>query len=169
MRAQAIEERAFSRESILLFQSSNRAAQKCRGPLLFVELLGIHTVAGTLTCFGLDERGLAQRHTDRIATALLGAIMIARIREEMLESAEQERAEFPFVPVSARKGPALDKVEEKRLSEILRVVLVVASTAQVKIKRLPVGCAELGQSRARSTGFLRFRRFQHHGPAGGGK
>ena len=70
--------------------------------------------------------------------------MVDRIREVVLERGEQERPKFTFEPVNARKRPAFDHVQEKRLGQILSVICRMPAAPSEDVERIPIEPAQLG-------------------------
>src|SRR5207249_3357048 len=101
-----------------------------------------------------------QRNERRTAAALLGELLVALVREEVLQRRQQERAEFPALPMRAAQRVFLQQVKQKRLRQILRVVRRFPLTAKKGVERKPVGAAQSGESLARLVG--RSAPGQHH-------
>jgi hypothetical protein len=72
--------------------------------------------------FSFGKPGLIQLHREDTATAFLRAITITRVRQEMLERSEQERAKSSLHFIGSRVGAILDELCKKTLSEILRIM-----------------------------------------------
>jgi len=66
------------------------------------------------------------------------------IREVVLERGEQERPKFTFEPVNARKRPAFDHVQEKRLGQILSVIWRMPAAPSEDVEWIPIKPAQLG-------------------------
>ena len=80
--------------------------------------------------------------------------MVVRIREQILQGGEEERAELPLLPIDPRVDFVLDQVGEKALGEVLRIVDRIAPAAHESVERRPISLAKLCQGGSRR---FRFR------------
>src|SRR5437764_11784695 len=90
-----------------------------------------------------------------------------RLREKILERRQQVRAQTsPFLPDSF-EVPPLQQPREKRLSEILCFLWLVAFASDEAVQWPPIGSAEFFKRCLRCRCWT--LRFQHHAPMRGGK
>src|SRR6516164_2036947 len=69
------------------------------------------------------------------------------VGQTTLERPKQKTPKAPFFPRHAPKRFLLEEILKKRLSEVLRVVCVVASAAQIRVDWPPMDVAQLRQRR----------------------
>src|SRR4029077_11008340 len=102
--------------------------------------------------FRFRNRGFIQLHRQAATAAFLRAVMITRVRQEMLQCAKQKRAEPTLHFIGFGVSSIFDQVREKTLSEILRMMLRNPLTPQEKINRSPINLAELRKRSQRMLG-----------------
>ena len=79
-----------------------------------------------------------------VSSSFKAAGTVGRIREVVLERGEQERPEFTFEPVNARKRPVFDHVQEKALGQVLGVIRRMSAAPSENVERIPIEPAQLG-------------------------
>lgn len=118
--------------------------------------------------FGFFRSTFVQRNKIPAASAFERLLTFARVREEMLERREQERTEFPQLPVRPQVDFVLDQIGKKSLGQVLGVVDGVTAAADIGVERRPVSLAKLRQGGARRLGVcLRSSRGRDHAPVRG--
>ena len=79
-----------------------------------------------------------------VSSSFEAAGTVDRIREVVLERGEQERPEFTFEPVNARKRPVFQQVQEKTLGQVLGVVRRMPAAPSENVEWIPIEPAQLG-------------------------
>jgi hypothetical protein len=64
----------------------------------------------------------------------------------VLERSEQERPEFAFESINARKRPMFQQVQEEALGQVLGIFRRVPAAAGEHVEGVPIVAAQLGQS-----------------------
>ena len=104
------------------------------------------------------------------AAASLGGVVRPRVRDEMLQGAEQKRAEPTLLTIGARASPRLDQVRKEPLRQILGIMRAVTLSPQEKEDRPPINPAQLRERAERLLRrCLRFARLEDNRPAGRSK
>ena len=80
-----------------------------------------------------------------LTAALQGVSLVPFVIQEVFQRDEQEGPEAPFRGSDPRQTAVLQKMSEKRLSQVLGFMNRMPASSSVRIKRRPINRAELDQ------------------------
>src|SRR5262249_58598372 len=83
-----------------------------------------------------------ERHHGLASAAFLRSRTIPFVGQKMIESGQQERAEFPLLPIYRVEVVLLQHPLEKRLGQILGVLGAVSASSDKGVKRIPISPAK---------------------------
>jgi hypothetical protein len=153
---------------IIRFQASQHQIEQGHGPFSLVNALGCEFIDWLPAQIALRVRFL-QRNGLLASSTLSRPDVFSLVREEVFETAQQERAELrAFTPSHFGREVILQEMDEEALSEIFRVARLKAKPQGERQDRRTVLLAQPGKCCARVLALL-FTGSKNNAPICGGK